>query len=179
MLRKVLIILLVFSLVLFSKGNKKVADFKLKDTKGKTVKLKDVLEKGPVLIDFWASWCVPCKEEMPVFNELYNKYKEKGLSVFLITIDKGSAIQKAKSFVKSKGFDFTVLFDKGKKVFKKFGCKSKVPVTFIVDKNGEIIFKHEGQGTKKMFENAIIKAFGEDLSTEGKKETEIKKEGEL
>ena len=107
--KKVILVLFLFSFILTAEEYKKASDFKLKDIKGKTVKLKDALEKGPVLIDFWASWCVPCKEEMPIFNDLYGKYKEKGLSVFLITIDKGSAIQKAKSFVKSKGFDFTVL----------------------------------------------------------------------
>ena len=176
MIKKVMLALLLFCVVLFAEEYKKAPDFKLRDIKGKTVELKDVLEKGPVLIDFWASWCVPCKEEMPIFNELYAKYRDKGLSMFLITIDKGSAIQKAKSFVKSKGFDFTVLFDPKKKVFKSFGCKSKVPVTFVLNKKGEIVFKHDGKGTKKMFEDAIIKAFGDSLSTESKEEVKI--EGE-
>ena len=172
--KKLILILLFLSSILVAEF-KVAQDFKLKDIKGKTVKLKDALTKGPVLIDFWASWCGPCKEEMPIFDKLYDKYKDKGLSVYLITIDKGSAIQKAKSFVKSKGFDFTVLFDKGKKVFKKFGCKSTVPVTFVLNKKGEIIFKHDGKGTEKMFEDAIIKAFGESLSAESKKE--VKSEG--
>ena len=174
--KKVILVLFLFSFTLTAEEYKKASDFKLKDIKGKTVKLKDALEKGPVLIDFWASWCVPCKEEMPIFNDLYGKYKEKGLSVFLITIDKGSAIQKAKSFVKSKGFDFTVLFDPKKKVFKKFGCKSTVPVTFVLNKKGEIVFKHDGKGTEKMFEDAIIKAFGDSLSTEV--EEKVKSKGE-
>jgi cytochrome c biogenesis protein CcmG/thiol:disulfide interchange protein DsbE len=165
-MKKVILALIVFSFVLTAGELKKAPDFKLKDMKGKTVELKDAFEKGPVLIDFWASWCTPCKEEMPIFNKLYNKYEEKGLSMFLITIDKGGAIQKAKNFVKSKGFEFTVLFDKGKKVFKKFGGKSTVPVTFILNKNGEIVFKHDGKGTEKMFEDAIIKAFGDSLATE-------------
>ena len=172
--KKLILILLFLSSILVAEL-KVAQDFKLKDIKGKTVKLKDALENGPVLIDFWASWCGPCKEEMPIFDKLYDKYKDKGLSVYLITIDKGSAIQKAKIFVKSKGFDFTVLFDKGKKVFKKFGCKSTVPVTFVLNKKGEIIFKHDGKGTEKMFEDAIIKAFGESLSAESKKE--VKSEG--
>ena len=62
----------------------------------------------------------------------------------------------------------------GKKVFKKFGCKSTVPVTFVLNKKGEIVFKHDGKGTEKMFEDAIIKAFGEDLSAESKKEVKRK-----
>ncbi|MCK5759931.1 MAG: TlpA family protein disulfide reductase [Candidatus Delongbacteria bacterium] len=173
MIKKVILALLLFSVVLFAEDYKKASDFKLKDIKGKTVKLKDALGKGPVLIDFWASWCIPCKAEMPIFNKLYAKYKDKGLSMFLITIDKGGAIQKAKSFVKSKGFDFTVLFDPKKKVFKKFGCKSTVPVTFVLNKKGEIVFKHDGKGTEKMFEDAIIKAFGEDLKVETEKDKKV------
>lgn len=174
-MKKVILALIIFSLVLTAGELKKAPDFKLKNIKGKTVELKDALANGPVLIDFWASWCVPCKAEMPIFNDLYKKYKDKGLSVLLITIDKGGAIQKAKNFVKSKGFDFTVLFDKDKKVFKKFGCKSKVPVTFILNKKGEIIFKHDGKGTEKMFEDAIIKAFGEEAKVETKEEKKEEK----
>lgn len=158
--------LLFFSVILFSEELKKAPDFKLKDINGKSVKLEEVLAKGPVLIDFWASWCVPCKEEMPLFNDLYNKYKDKGLSMLLITIDKGSAIQKAKSFVKSKGFDFQVLFDSDKKVFKSFGCSSKVPVTFILNTKGEIVFKQDGKGTEKMFEEAILSAFDSEVKVE-------------
>ena len=173
LLKKVILILLFLSSMLLAEEYKVVQNFKLKDIKGKTVELKDALAKGPVLIDFWASWCGPCKEEMPIFNDLYGKYKEKGLSMFLITIDKGGAIQKAKSYVKSKGFDFTVLFDKNKKVFKKFGGNKKVPVTFVLNKKGEIVFKHEGKGTEKMFEDAIIKAFGEDLKVETKKDKKV------
>ena len=175
-MKKAVLILFIFTFVLLAGELRRAPDFKLKDMKGKTIKLKDALKKGPVLIDFWASWCVPCKKEMPIFDDLYKKYKDKNLSVFLITIDKGSAIQKAKSFVKSKGFDFTVLFDKDKKVFKKFGGKSKVPVTFALNRKGEIVFRHEGSGTKKMFEDAITKAFRGSLATETKEE--VKSGGE-
>ncbi|MDA3884719.1 MAG: TlpA disulfide reductase family protein [Candidatus Delongbacteria bacterium] len=166
--KKMILMILLLSSFLLAEELKVAQDFKLKDIKGKTVDLKNALEKGPVLIDFWASWCGPCKEEMPIFNELYNKYKEKGLSVYLITIDKGSAIQKAKNFVKSKGFDFTVLFDKNKKVFKKFGCKSTVPVTFVLNQKSEIVFKHDGKGNEKMFEEAILKAFGDNPKPKSK-----------
>lgn len=156
-LKWILVALLVFSLSIFAAENKKAPAFKLKDLKGKTVELSKVLKKGPALIDFWASWCEPCKAEMPIFNELYKKYSKDGLNMYMITIDKGSGIAKAKSYVKSKGFKFNVLFDKGKKVFKKYGGKSSVPLTFIVNKDGEIVFEHKGEGTKKMFEDEIIK----------------------
>jgi len=174
--RKAILALLFFSFILFAEEYKIANNFKLKDMNGKSVELKDALEKGPVLIDFWASWCGPCKEEMPIFNDLYKKYKDKGLSMFLITIDKGSAIQKAKTFVKSKGFDFDVLFDKDKKVFKSFGCKSSVPVTFVLNKKGEIIFKHDGKGTEKMFEDAIVNALGSEAKVETKKEVKAKED---
>ncbi len=154
----VLSISLLFVFSAFSDDIHRTApDFKLKDMKGKKVSLESVLKKGPVLIDFWASWCDPCKEEMPIFEELYKKYNEKGLQMLLITVDKRGGIAKARNYIKSKGFTFEVLFDKGSKIYKKYGGKASIPVTYIVNREGKIVYSHTGKGTKKEFEEEIIK----------------------
>ena len=154
----VLSILLIFVFSIYSQDKQKTApDFKLKDMKGKKVSLEKVLEKGPVLIDFWASWCDPCKEEMPIFEELYKKYNKKGLQMLLISVDKRGGISKAKNYITSKGYTFDVLFDRGSKVFKKYGGKASIPVTYIVNKEGKITYSHTGKGTKKEFEEEILK----------------------
>lgn len=157
-LRKValMVILMVASFV-FADA-KQAPSFRLPNMKGKKVSLTSLLKKGPVLIDFWASWCTPCKEEMPIFNELYKKYKKDGLQMVLVSIDKSGGISTAKNYVKSKGYEFDVLFDKSGKIFKKYGGKSSVPVTYIVDKNQKVIFEHKGEGSKEIFETAIKNA---------------------
>ena len=155
----VISVILIFVFSVFSEEKQRTApDFKLKDMSGKKISLESVLKKGPVLIDFWASWCDPCKEEMPIFEELYKKYNEKGLQMLLISVDKRGGIAKARNYIKSKGFTFNVLFDKGGKIYKKYGGKSSIPVTYIVSREGKILYSHTGKGTKKEFEEEILKA---------------------
>ena len=81
-----LISVLVF-LVSMLYGQNKVPDIKLKRMNGKSVMLQDILKKGPVLINFWATWCAPCKKEMVHLDEFEKKYRDKGLSVLAISID--------------------------------------------------------------------------------------------
>lgn len=150
-----LLIVFVFVFISFA-GDKTAPNYELKSLDGGKVSLEDALKNGPVLVNFWASWCTPCKEEMPELNELYEKYKDKGLSMHAISIDKGSGIAKAKNFVKSSGFKFDVLFDKGGKVLKEFGGNpGRVPYTYIVTKDGKYGAPFKGKKTKKIFEEAI------------------------
>jgi len=98
-----------------------------------------------VLLNFWASWCKPCKEELPEFNKISNEYSGKGLNVILVTIDKPSTVSKAKSFLKTKGFNMELLKDCDLKVIKSFGGGESVPYTFLIDKDKHITFKKKGQ----------------------------------
>jgi len=79
-------------------------DFKLPDMNNKEIKLEDLLNKGPVLIDFWATYCVPCKKAMPELNKLAEKYDS--LTVVLVSIDAPKNVSKAKSYLKSNNFKF-------------------------------------------------------------------------
>jgi peroxiredoxin len=125
---------------IFSADLKKAPNYKLKDINNKSIELVDALKKGPVVLNFWASWCNPCKEEMPELEELYKKYKDKGLQMHIVSIDKGSGISKAKAHVKSNNFTFDVLFDKGGKILKKKFKQSpnRVPYTFFINMDGDI-----------------------------------------
>ncbi len=129
-------------------------DFKLPDVNNKEISLKDVLNKGPVLIDFWASWCVPCKKGMVALNQIAQKYDS--LTVIVISIDAPKDVPKAKTYLKSNDYKFIGLFDSEKKLAKKLNVVNP-PRTFILDKTGEIIMSHEGYepGTEKLYEAKI------------------------
>jgi len=129
-------------------------DFKLPDINNKEVKLADIMNKGPVLIDFWADWCVPCKKGMAALNKLAEKYDS--LTVVVISIDAPKDIPKAKSYLKSNDYKFTALFDSDKKLAKKLNVVNP-PYTLILDKEGNIALSHEGYeaGAEAIYEAKI------------------------
>jgi cytochrome c biogenesis protein CcmG/thiol:disulfide interchange protein DsbE len=138
--------------------NRKAPDFKLKTMDGESVQLSNYLNKGPVLIDFWATWCVPCLKEMDEFQKLYVKYHERGFEILGVTIDNPRTASKIKPTVKSKGFTFPILLDPNKEVYKQLGGKSVVPYAAIVNPDGEIISTYEGYkaGNEKVVEEQIL-----------------------
>jgi len=77
-------------------------DFRLPDESRKNVSLSELLGKGPIIIDFWADYCQPCKQAMPALQELVNKYDS--LTVVLISLDAPKAQPKAKAYLKSKNY---------------------------------------------------------------------------
>jgi cytochrome c biogenesis protein CcmG, thiol:disulfide interchange protein DsbE len=98
-------IMLATALTAFTQDIKKAKSFRLENTEGKFIELDSLLINGPVLINFWASWCKPCKEELPEIDKISKEFLEKGLKVILITIDKPSFVSKAKAFLKTKGIE--------------------------------------------------------------------------
>lgn len=113
-------------------------DFSLEDLDGNTVTLKGLLEKGPVMISFWALWCVPCKEEMRIMNEIYSKYKDSGFVYVAMNQDSPKSSAKVKSYIESKGYKFTVLLDYDGHVFENFGGQN-LPFSLMINKKGEVV----------------------------------------
>jgi cytochrome c biogenesis protein CcmG, thiol:disulfide interchange protein DsbE len=140
-----LFIIVSLCVMLNCQDTKKAPSFRLENSEGKFIELDSLLVKGPVLLNFWASWCKPCKEELPEFNKIKKEFSAKGLNVILVTIDKPSSVSKAKSFLKTKGFDLELLKDCDLKVIKSFGGGESVPYTFLIDKEKNITFKKKGQ----------------------------------
>jgi thiol-disulfide isomerase/thioredoxin len=102
------------------------------------------------IIDFWATWCTPCKDSMPYFNRLQQEYGPRGLTVYAISFDEDRKL--IPEFQKQVPMNFPVLWDKGgERVAAKYAV-ARLPTTFIVDKRGVIRFVHEG------FDPAIAKA---------------------
>lgn len=116
--------------------------FELPDVNGKNVLLSGFRGKV-VLINFWATWCGPCRAEMPSLNNLYSALKEKGIVVVAISTD--TSEKPVRSFMSDKKISFPVLMDKDKEVsFDLYGVTG-IPVTFVLDRNGIVIEKIMGE----------------------------------
>jgi len=115
---------------------KPLPDLKLTDLSGKSVQLSDY--RGKVLfINIWATWCAPCRDEMPSMESLYQKLKGDGFEMIGISIDEGG-LEVVKPFVKEFGLTFPILHNSTGDVQKKF-MTTGVPETFLVNKNGIIL----------------------------------------
>ena len=116
-------------------------DFQLPNLDGKTVSLSDLRGK-PVLLNFWASWCRPCRDEMPHIQQVYEEWSDKGLVVLAINL--GESSSKVKEFVQSYGLPFPVLLDTKGDIAQKYNVRGLIPTTFFIDKNGIIQVKKIG-----------------------------------
>jgi len=117
----------------------KAPDFELKTMDGQIVKLSDLKGQG-VLLNFWGTWCDPCKEEMPAINKAH-KQNIKGVKILAINIQESPSI--VKKFYESYHLDFTTVLDKTGKVKHKYHV-SNIPSTFLIDKNGVVVKKVVG-----------------------------------
>ena len=110
-------------------------DFSLKTLDGKTLTLSDLRGKA-VVLNFWATWCPPCKVELPWFVDLQKQYGPQGLQVVGISEDEGSK-DKVAQFVKEMGVNYTIAVDDNS-VSEKYGDVEDLPTTFYIDRNGKI-----------------------------------------
>ena len=116
-------------------------NFQLKElANDEKLSLSDLKGK-PVVLNFWATWCGPCKEEMPLFERTWNEFKDKGLVLLGINVmdDKGNA----KRFIESFGITYTNLYDSSGEVSHSYGVIA-LPATFFIDKEGKIYKKNYG-----------------------------------
>jgi thiol-disulfide isomerase/thioredoxin len=134
----------------------KAPAWELKDPDGKLVKSSD-FEGKVVILDFWATWCPPCKAEIPGFIELQKQYGEKGLVVVGVSLDEqGPAV--VKSFITQFGMNYPVVMGDAK-IVQDFGGIRAIPTTFIIDRSGKIVARHIGFAPKETFEKKIIPLF--------------------
>ena len=117
-------------------------DFTLTNLEGQKVTLSSYRGKV-VVLNFWGTWCEPCKAEMPSLNKLYLEHRDKGLVVLAISIDPSE--QNVKSFISHKGYSIPVLIDNNKEVyFDTYGLFG-LPVSVIIDRDGTIVEKVIGE----------------------------------
>jgi peroxiredoxin len=127
-------------------------DFMLKDINGKEIRLSDY--KGKVmLLDFWATWCAPCKIEIPGFIGLYNKYKSRGLIVVGVSMDDSSS--PVKPFAQKMKMNYPVLIGTGRNDIEQAFELMGLPTSFIISREGRICGRHFGFAPKEEFEREI------------------------
>jgi peroxiredoxin len=124
--------------------------FTLTDVNGGTVSLSDFRGKV-VILDFWATWCPPCKREIPDFITLQSEYASKGLQIVGIALDQPD---KVRAFAQQNGMNYPVLLGTDQ-ISALYGGIEGIPTTFILDKNGNIVNRFEGFRPKEDFETEI------------------------
>jgi len=153
------IIALVFSIFaassLASSGmeGQQAPDFALKSSTGENLRLSEY-RGDVVMINFWATWCGPCRQEMPLLDELYSRYQRVGFNLLGVNIDDDS--NRAMNMIEELGVNFPVLFDARKEVSKLYEVEA-MPVTVIVDREGTVRFIHHGYkpGYEEMYLDQI------------------------
>ena len=129
-------------------------DFTLKDINGKSVNLASF--KGQViLLDFWATWCGPCKVEIPHFVEFQRKYKDRGFTVIGLSVD--DTLEQLKPFAEQYQMNYPVLLGIGNEAIQEaYGPIWGLPTAFVISRDGKICKKHMGLKTKAEFEKDIL-----------------------
>ena len=128
-------------------------DFKLKDLDGKEVQLASFKGKV-VLLNFWATWCGPCKAEIPGFVELQDKYRDQ-LTIIGYSVDDTAVL--AKKYAAEYKMNYPILLGEGREdVQDAYGPIWGIPASFLIDKNGNVCRKHMGIAPKAVFEKEIV-----------------------
>jgi peroxiredoxin len=115
-------------------------DFTLKSRSGENIKLSE-LRGNVVMVNFWASWCGPCRQEMPLLQQLYDRYQGMGFTLLGVNVDEEPTA--AEKMLKEIPVNFPVLYDSDNKVSKQYQVKA-MPSTFMVDRDGNVRFLHKG-----------------------------------
>lgn len=134
-------------------------DFTLEDLSGKRISLKSLNGKV-IFLNFWATWCVPCRQEMPTMEKLHREYKREGLEVLAVNLRETK--QEVRKFFDELGLTFTALLDRDGEVSQEYGTWS-LPLSYFINRKGEFVGKVIGY---RKWDGPEAKAFFRDLLAE-------------
>jgi peroxiredoxin len=128
-------------------------DFAAKSDSGRNVRLSE-LRGQVVMINFWASWCSPCRQELPLLNKIYTQYRSAGFVLLAVNVDDNR--KDADTMLKRLNLRFPTLFDGGKNVAKLYGVDT-MPATLVIDRDGRVRYVHRGyyDGYERKYERQV------------------------
>jgi peroxiredoxin len=135
------------------KTRRERADFTLQDLDGKSWTLKE-LRGSVVALNFWATWCPPCRKEMPDLDSLYKQFKDQGLVILAISDEDAD---KVKPFIAQQKVTYPILLDPGRKVHELFEIEG-IPKTFVYDRNGKLVAQSIDMRTRRQFLEMLAQA---------------------
>jgi len=133
-------------------ASKAAPGWQLNDVDGKPVKLSDFIGKV-VILDFWATWCPPCRAEIPGFVALQNKYADKGFTMIGVSLDRQGA-SVVKPFMRKFGMNYPVVIG-DEKIVADYGEIEAIPTTFVIDRQGKVAAAYQGFTEQATFESVI------------------------
>jgi len=139
---------------IFGNNSSQAPDFTVKDLKGREISLSNYSGKV-VFLNFWATWCAPCKAEIPDFIEAYKQYKDKGMEIIGISVDRISQKSVLK-FVEKYKINYPVVMGTDK-IQKDYEPGPYVPTTIIIDQEGKIRHRHIGYMSKETLKDYFQK----------------------
>lgn len=145
----------------FSEDSAAAPDFTVIDLSGEEVSLSDYFGK-PTVINFWATWCYPCKSELPHFDSLYSEYGDE-INFLMVNLTDGrrDTVESVKEFVEENGFAFPVYFDTGLEAANAYGAYS-IPLTVFIDENGNAVDAYLGAMNESTLRSYVESLLPED-----------------
>lgn len=125
-------------------GSTVAPDFTARDVEGKTFRLSDHVGKQVVLLDFWATYCEPCKAEFPQLRAMYDERRSEGLLVVGVAMDGPESLAEVPAFVNRSGIDFPVVLDDDSRIASLYNPKKSMPLSVLIAKDGHIAVVREG-----------------------------------
>ena len=137
-------LIIVFALsMIAANAQNSFPSLSLKTVDGKTINTKELSKDGPIVISLWATWCVPCKNELDAISDVYDEWiEETGITLYAVSVDDSRTVKRVKPLVNGKGWEYEVLLDTNHDLKRALGV-STVPVTLIV-KDNKIVYRHSG-----------------------------------
>lgn len=145
-------------------------NFKLQDLDGNWVTLSEELGDDVVYVTFWATWCVPCRREMPYLQALHEELGDKGLTIIGVNTDPPSTTSKIKPYLKRYKISYTMVLDPDNNVLDKYNPTRELPYAVLIDRDGNVaeIFPGYRKGDEAILRDKVIELLGEGSDVNGK-----------